>query len=360
LFVDFPTKPSEESKPNSRNFETTDVGESRDKKMATTKGDLVNNQLSNHLLFSGWERKKRPLVVGHRGGSQKYQENTMKAFKEAYQNGLDGVEMDVYISKDGHAFIFHDDDTERLTGIKGIIYKMTAEEISKLRIKKVLTYDGVDIEYESDEPIPRFEEVLEEFQGKDFLFDVELKPSMPSWSQRHFGKTVAQILRKYKFENQCIVTSFDFFKVNAAESEFPPLVTGYAYDDDMGASLGNSNTWHADVDEKTEKFPKQNTSILHWVMETGFIDRAIGTNCVALEHTVIDSDTIEKFHKRGMAVGVYTIFPTDVANVKRKYTKEEMINILKRTYERKVNWIETDDGVLALKLLEEWKAEGQK
>ncbi len=281
----------------------------------------------------------------------------MKAFKEAFENGLDGVELDVYVSKDGQVFVFHDDDAERLTGVKGFIYEMTSQEIAKLRVKQKLTYSGVDIVYECEEMIPTLEEVIKEFQGKNFLIDIELKPSRPTWSQRHFGKVVAELIRKLNFENQCVVTGFDFFKVNATESEFPAIVTGYAYDDDMSESLGKSNAWYADVDPNFVKYPKQNTSVLHWIMEMGFIDRVIGTNAVNLEHTVIDSDTIEKFHKKGMAVGSYTIFPTDEAAVKRKYTKDEMKNILKNLFLKKIDWIETDDGALCLKLLEEWKQE---
>jgi glycerophosphoryl diester phosphodiesterase len=39
-----------------------------------------NQSLENHFVFSGWKNKNRPLVLGHRGGSQKYQENTMRVY----------------------------------------------------------------------------------------------------------------------------------------------------------------------------------------------------------------------------------------------------------------------------------------
>ena len=77
--------------------------------------------------------KTRPLILGHRGVPKLHQENTISGFKRAVEMGLDGVEFDVYLTKDNKCVIFHDENTERLTGIKGNISEMTFDEV-ELRV----------------------------------------------------------------------------------------------------------------------------------------------------------------------------------------------------------------------------------
>ncbi|MGH7241724.1 MAG: glycerophosphodiester phosphodiesterase [Candidatus Saccharimonadales bacterium] len=50
----------------------------------------------------------KPLIVGHRGAKGLAPENTLEGFEIAIQNGVDQIETDVRISKDGHAVIVHD------------------------------------------------------------------------------------------------------------------------------------------------------------------------------------------------------------------------------------------------------------
>ncbi|MEL7053628.1 MAG: glycerophosphodiester phosphodiesterase family protein, partial [Cyanobacteria bacterium J06588_5] len=58
-----------------------------------------------------------PVILGHRGMPEEHQENTMAGFKRAVELGLDGVELDVFLTKDNKLIVFHDLDTERLTGV---------------------------------------------------------------------------------------------------------------------------------------------------------------------------------------------------------------------------------------------------
>ena len=49
-----------------------------------------------------------PLVLGHRGVRGARPENTIEAFRLAFESGLDGIECDVQRSKDGELVLFHD------------------------------------------------------------------------------------------------------------------------------------------------------------------------------------------------------------------------------------------------------------
>ena len=63
---------------------------------------------------SSGEPPSRPLVLGHRGASHDYPENTIVAFRAAMQQGADGVELDVMRCGSGEVVVVHDDTLERL------------------------------------------------------------------------------------------------------------------------------------------------------------------------------------------------------------------------------------------------------
>ena len=58
-------------------------------------------------------------LLGHRGFSGNYPENTMLAFQKAIEAGADGVELDVQFSKDGKLVVIHDETLDRTTTGKG-------------------------------------------------------------------------------------------------------------------------------------------------------------------------------------------------------------------------------------------------
>ena len=55
------------------------------------------------------------LVVAHRGGAALAPENTLSAFENAWKIGVDMVECDVHLSKDGELVVMHDPDVSRTT-----------------------------------------------------------------------------------------------------------------------------------------------------------------------------------------------------------------------------------------------------
>ena len=57
----------------------------------------------------GADRQSRPLLLGHRGCRLKQiPENSMAAFREAFNFGLDGFEFDLRGTADGHLVCVHD------------------------------------------------------------------------------------------------------------------------------------------------------------------------------------------------------------------------------------------------------------
>jgi glycerophosphoryl diester phosphodiesterase len=109
-----------------------------------------------------WELLFRPAVA-HRGlwSPQGAPENSLAAFQAACAAGY-GIELDVQLSADGEAMVFHDDSLARLTGAEGRLTERTAAELAELRLCG------------TDERIPTLLEVLA-LVGRRALVLVELK-----------------------------------------------------------------------------------------------------------------------------------------------------------------------------------------
>ncbi|MCO6041162.1 glycerophosphodiester phosphodiesterase family protein [Thermococcus alcaliphilus] len=110
--------------------------------------------------MSHWETEKI-LVIGHRGGIGKYPENSLLAFVEAIKAGADGVELDVWLTKDGRVIVMHDESIDRTSNLRGKQKEMTLDELKKADL-------GMG------QKIPTLEEVFEALP-KDSLINVEIK-----------------------------------------------------------------------------------------------------------------------------------------------------------------------------------------
>ncbi|MCB8820573.1 glycerophosphodiester phosphodiesterase [Microvirga rosea] len=74
----------------------------------------------------------RPLVIAHRGYSARYTENTLTAYRAAISAGVDLVESDARLSKDGAVWSCHDATLERLTGDKRAVANLTSMELGSI------------------------------------------------------------------------------------------------------------------------------------------------------------------------------------------------------------------------------------
>ncbi|MET9386032.1 glycerophosphodiester phosphodiesterase family protein [Streptomyces sp. NPDC002928] len=88
------------------------------------------------------------LTIGHRGVMGVEPENTLRSFVAAQQAGLDVIELDLHLSKDGALVVMHDADVDRTTDGCGPIAEKT---LAELRI----------LDAGRGERVPVFEEVLD-------------------------------------------------------------------------------------------------------------------------------------------------------------------------------------------------------
>jgi glycerophosphoryl diester phosphodiesterase len=73
-----------------------------------------------------------PFVVAHRGASGELPEHTLAAFELALQEGADGVECDVRLTRDGHLVCVHDRRVDRTSNGRGLVSEMTLSQLREL------------------------------------------------------------------------------------------------------------------------------------------------------------------------------------------------------------------------------------
>ena len=100
-----------------------------------------------------------PEVVSHRGESNDRPENTMAAFRLAFERGVDGVECDVYCTSDGVPVIIHNPTTGATAG-SGTNLTVTASTWDQLKDVRVGAFGKwIGTEWEG-ETLPKFEDYL--------------------------------------------------------------------------------------------------------------------------------------------------------------------------------------------------------
>lgn len=100
------------------------------------------------------------MVISHRGEHLHHPENTLPAYRAAFDAGADFIETDVRTTSDGRLVIMHDGTVDRSTDGHGEVASMTFAEIRKLDA-------GVRFDRSfRNTPVPTLEEVLEFGRGK--------------------------------------------------------------------------------------------------------------------------------------------------------------------------------------------------
>ena len=109
-------------------------------------------------------------VSGHRGESCLGLENTMFSFRRVLKLGVDMIETDVHMTKDGCLILMHDDSVDRTTNGSGKIRDLSLNDIEKLDATvnaKIKTLP---------EPPPTLNSFLELMKDyPDVLLNIELK-----------------------------------------------------------------------------------------------------------------------------------------------------------------------------------------
>ena len=75
-----------------------------------------------------------PALIAHRGAADDAPENTLAAFKLAWQQDADGIEGDFRLTRDGEIVCIHDADTRRTAGRATKVAEATLAELRRLDV----------------------------------------------------------------------------------------------------------------------------------------------------------------------------------------------------------------------------------
>jgi len=74
----------------------------------------------------------RPLVIAHRGASDRIPEHTLAAYVQAIEEGADGLEADVRLTADGHLVCVHDRTIDRTSNGEGVLSTLELADLQSL------------------------------------------------------------------------------------------------------------------------------------------------------------------------------------------------------------------------------------
>ncbi|MEU3187339.1 glycerophosphodiester phosphodiesterase [Streptomyces sp. NPDC006923] len=157
-----------------------------------------------------------PIAFAHRGGAADGLENTAAAFRRAAGLGYRYFETDVHATADGRLVAFHDPTLDRVTDSRGRIADLPWDEVRRARVA-------------GSEPLPLFEELLEEFPEARWNVDIKAAPALVP---------LVELIRRTGSWDRVCVGSFSEARVaGAARLAGPRLATSYGVRGVLGLRL---------------------------------------------------------------------------------------------------------------------------
>ncbi|MEU4499048.1 glycerophosphodiester phosphodiesterase family protein [Streptomyces sp. NBC_00210] len=174
-------------------------------------------------------------------------ENTLRSFVRAEQSGMDAIELDLHLSKDGALAVMHDADVDRTTDGTGPIADKTLAELREL--------DAGD-----GERVPVFEEVLDAVRAP---LQAEIKDVAAA-------RVLAEVMLRRDLAHRVEVSSFH----DDAIAEIAKLVPG-------ARTVLIASRWGADIVDRA---------------------KAVGAASLALNIRRLTLETVEHAHGEGLQV----------------------------------------------------------
>lgn len=165
---------------------------------------------------------KNVMVYAHRGASAYAPENTLPAFRLAEEQGADGIELDVHLTKDGELVVIHDEKLDRTTNGVGLVRDYTLAEL-----KRFCADNGMP--GFADVRIPTLREVLEQVRPGRMLVNIELKTGI-LWYEGIEKKTL-DLVAELGMQDRIIYSSFNHYSIAEVRHLAPEAQTAYLFGD---------------------------------------------------------------------------------------------------------------------------------
>ncbi len=240
---------------------------------------LTSDPAAERAYYSN--NMNRPLVIAHQGGDGLWPGDTLFAYQNAANLGVDVLEMDIHISSDGVLVLMHDEKVDRTTDGTGEIESMTLAELKQLDA-------GYDWSSDAGKTFPfrgqgvtvtTLEEVFQTFPDKHMT--IEIKKSNAS-----MVKPFCELIQKYDMQDKVLVASFYDDKIKEFRAECPEVATSSAK-------------------QETTVFVLLSKAFLSGFYSPKFLSLQVPEESGGI--TVMTESFVRAAHARGLAVEVWTI-----------------------------------------------------
>ncbi|MBQ4097468.1 MAG: hypothetical protein IJC62_04830 [Clostridia bacterium] len=295
-------------------------------------------------------RGELPMIAAHRGGGDNNPENTLLAFREAVMTiGVDIIESDLYLTKDGYLVYNHDSYIDETCNINGDLTldeveslcddKANRHYISDMTLEELRQYNfGYYFENENGERIYKdvvdieaaglqiatVDQLFEMFYEShpELMFIVEIKNSGDRG--REACRILAETLAAYpEYEDQIVIGTFNDEIEEELKTNYPHLL--------RGAPMGTAKNFVLTQYLFVNIFDKSDFACLQIPLSYD----------IGVEIPLDSKSLVNRAHRRNIAVQYWTINDPD-----------EMRMLI----EMGVDCIMTDDPKLLSEILDEYRA----
>ena len=150
---------------------------------------------------------KQTKIYGHRGSMGTTPENTLLGIRHALDLGVDGIELDVQLTKDGEVVVIHDEKIDRTTDGSGYVKNYHLHELKQYSAGiKFSHFESFDQEVWGKEQIPTLEEVLELMVPYGVELNIELKTDIFPYDGME--EKVISLVNQFNYADKVIYSSF--------------------------------------------------------------------------------------------------------------------------------------------------------
>jgi glycerophosphoryl diester phosphodiesterase len=242
-------------------------------------------------------------LQGHRGARGHAPENTLPSFELAVSMGVDTLELDVGVTRDGVVVVHHDrrlnpdvarKDGEWVSAPTPTVHSLTYGELQSYDVGRIRPSSEYAARFPHQKPIdgariPRLSDVFLKLKNAKVRFNIETKlvPQTPdeTLAPEPFARAVIAEVRKAGLTARTTIQSFDFRTLKVVEREAPEIATAYLtsgkHSDPVKVHEAGARVWSPDFRDldaqKVAQARKLGLRIIAWtVNEPDEIRRVLG------------------------------------------------------------------------------------
>jgi len=224
----------------------------------------------------------RPIILGHRGSPTIITENTVPSFERALEQGVEGIELDVRLTKDNQIVVFHDESLLRLSGVNIEIKDLSYKEIQAHTLKK-------ESNQRAEVVAPRLEDLLPVFEKTETI-NIEIK-SDSIFDSGEIVNHLIKFLNKNHLDYKTIVSSFNPTMLWRLRKKRPQTITGLLYTKRVPLHSIYNMAWSmiCRVDNLHIHFDFLDSWIVRWAKSKG-----MRVNCYTINNETIYQKAIKE------------------------------------------------------------------